>query len=726
MEASFVSRARTAINSAAAKAEKVFTDIKESDSVTHRDLDKQSPSASTPESPKDADESKDSHEAKNKRVRPRPIKTKQDWHERLRNIRIGKKGAEDFEKPDNPTMAYAIFDENLYLMGEREFSHSKDSEEGVSIEGSKAMNSDIIPSSAIVKQLAVAVEAGFNHNSMKELLVSSRGSSPIRERASLSFSAMKSLVLREKEDKLASEFGADEKVLSVINSLLNAGRTVSGLEAQMNATFLLKDIHGAPVESFVVKLSEAVGSLKTLRKMAAFWSRVVAELRRLWYEEQYIPGIPPDDIPDLNSCLLYQQLQVINCCISRKRRHSAAVESLESVTVQASSNAVGSSASDSTLPLDPCFYARTKSGELVLRLGADRECDNLTMLETGEPVYSPVLQEPPLLTEDLIKETEEFVLRTGSQIFFAAAGPKPRWKIILINDKCYVLEQDVPNCFRTCRPSRPFWFGMRKCFKDIPSLPCYSGQAANPGCILEDFVRWHSPPDWMENETSSDLDDTSDGGDLSSVKGQLSRRMQKEGNLWRELWETSKPVPAVRQSPLYDEDLAVEGILNFLEEISPSELFKQLFVAVLGSGLVIAEATLSTNSSLSSFFNECKNYIVVTCQGHTWIEKLDDICQVYETVETMVLNQDEVINITVQPEETTAAGEMRSRFKKLSLIFGGKNRSSSKTPSKDSRNIEESPGRQPFSAIFSKRPPKPTASPSDKPSSSVENEWTIV
>ncbi|KAK6132856.1 hypothetical protein DH2020_033387 [Rehmannia glutinosa] len=712
MEASFVSRARTAINSAAAKAEKVFTDIKKSDSVTHRDLDKQSPSASTPESPKDADESKDSHEAKNKRVRPRPIKTKQDWHERLRNIRIGKKGAEDFEKPDNPTMAYAIFDENLYLMGEREFSHSKlnygvpllpllrkfgifqDSEEGVSIEGSKAMNSDIIPSSAIVKQLAVAVEAGFNHNSMKELLVSSRGSSPIRERASLSFSAMKSLVLREKEDKLASEFGADEKVLSVINALLNAGtaegqftgRTVSGVEAQMNATFLLKDIHGAPVDSFVVKLSEAVGSLKTLRKMAAFWSRVVAELRRLWYEEQYIPGIPPDDIPDLNSCLLYQQLQVINCCISRKRRHSAAVESLESVTVQASSNAAGSSASDSTRPLDPCFYARTKSGEPVLRLGADRECDNLTMLETGEPVYSPVLQEPPLLTEDLIKETEEFVLRTG----------------------------------------RPFWFGMRKCFKVIPSLPCYSGQAANPGCILEDFVRWHSPPDWMENETSSDLDDTSDGGDVSSVKGQLSRRMQKEGNLWRELWETSKPVPAVRQSPLYDEDLAVEGILNFLEEISPSELFKQLFVAVLGSGLVIAEATLSTNSSLSSFFNECKNYIVITCQGHTWIEKLDDICQVYETVETMVLNQDEVINITVQPEETTAAGEMRNRFKKLSLIFGGKNRSSSKTPSKDSRNIEESPGRQPFSGIFSKRPPKPTASPSDKPSSSVENEWTIV
>ncbi|KAK4420779.1 Rab3 GTPase-activating protein catalytic subunit [Sesamum alatum] len=685
MEASFVSRARTAINSAAAKAEKVFTDIKKSDSITQRDLDKQSPSASTPESPEGADESKDYHEAKSKRVRPTPIKTKQDWHERFRNIRIGKRGPEDSRKPDNSTMAYAIFDDNLYLKGQ-EVSDNKDSEDQVIMESSKAVNTDIIPPSAIVKQLAVAIEAAVNYNSMKDLHVSSRGSSPIREKASLGISAMKSLVLREKEDKLAIEFGGDEKVLSVMNTLLNAeghfqGRTLSGLEAQINATSLLKDIHGAPVESFVVRLSEAVGCLKTLRKMASFWSRVVAELRRLWCEGLYIPGIPPDDIPDLNSCLLYQQLQVINCCISRKRRNTAAIESLESiesVTFQASPNTEDCSASDGTLPEGRCFYAKTKSGEVVLRLGADRECENLTMLETGEPIYSPVLQEPPLLTEDLIKETEEFVLRTGS----VGAG-------------CSQLLSDM------------------QAFK-----------AANPGCILEDFVRWHSPPDWMENDTGSDLDNASDGGDVS-IKGQLSTRMQKEGNLWRELWETSKPVPAVRQAPLYDEDLAVEGILDALEEISPPELFKQLFIVVLGSGLVIADATLATHSSFSSFFNECKKYIAVTCQGNIWVEKLDDICQVYETVETMLLNQDDALKITAQPEETAGGSDMKNRLKKLSLIFSGKNKSSSKAPSKDSNN-EETPATKPF-AIFSKKPPKAAAaSPSDKPSGSVENDWTIV
>lgn len=29
------------------------------------------------------------------------------------------------------------------------------------------------------------------------------------------------------------------------------------------------------------------------------------------------------------------------------------------------------------------------------------------------------------------------------------------------------------------------------------------------------------------------------------------------GNLWRELWETATPLPAIRQTPLFDEDLAV-------------------------------------------------------------------------------------------------------------------------------------------------------------------------
>lgn len=74
----------------------------------------------------------------------------------------------------------------------------------------------------------LGIRAGKKFSSMKDLLVSSRSSSPIKERAGLTLSAMKSLVLREKEDKSILELSADEEVLSLLYSLFNAGRWLYG------------------------------------------------------------------------------------------------------------------------------------------------------------------------------------------------------------------------------------------------------------------------------------------------------------------------------------------------------------------------------------------------------------------------------------------------------------------------------------------------------------------
>ncbi|KAF3669714.1 hypothetical protein FXO37_08883 [Capsicum annuum] len=51
--------------------------------------------------------------------------------------------------------------------------------------------------------------------------------------------------------------------------------------------------------------------------------------------------------------------------------------------------------------------------------------------------------------------------------------------------------------------------------------------------------------------------------------------------------------------------------------------------AKLGSGFVIAEATLSNNSNLSKLFCDCKEYVIVTCQRSSWVEKIDELCQEY-------------------------------------------------------------------------------------------------
>ena len=116
------------------------------------------------------------------------------------------------------------------------------------------------------------------------------------------------------------------------------------------------------------------------------------QLRRLWLEEQYIPGIPVDDVPELSYCLLYQQMQLMNCCLSRKKRRAIATESLESLINEVECDAEGVPSSVEKITSGSFLYAKTSTGDLVVRLGVSHQVDSLTLLETGEPVYAPLTQ----------------------------------------------------------------------------------------------------------------------------------------------------------------------------------------------------------------------------------------------------------------------------------------------------------------------------------------------
>ena len=95
-------------------------------------------------------------------------------------------------------------------------------------------------------------------------------------------------------------------------------------------------------------------------------------------------------------------------------------------------------------------------------------------------MYRPVLQEPAPLTEDQLAEQEEVLMQLGSD----QAGSEVRAKLQSAN-----------------------------LLSDMESF-----KAANPGCSLADFVRWHSPRDWEEGAG-------------------LSARMKQTGNMWTDLWE---------------------------------------------------------------------------------------------------------------------------------------------------------------------------------------------
>ncbi|PKA58125.1 hypothetical protein AXF42_Ash019829 [Apostasia shenzhenica] len=351
---SLVSRAKTALHSAAARAEKVLTDIK-ADMKNDRDGDGQA---------------------------KRELRKMEDRVSSAADCSCGTK------LEDSEALSTAVQNGNNFS------------------------NDLTIPPSSIIKQLTAAYESVKNFRSIKDLLTSVEDPLPNKDKSSLSFSVVKSLVLREKEDKSFSDFSNDDEVLSMLQFLFDlenmyTQRKIGSEPACLPKASMPKDIRGAPPESFTVRLSEVVGSFKSLHKIASFWTSVVGELRKLWYEGLPVPWMPLDANPDLDSCLLHQQLQVINCCIARKQRRNAAVESLDSVIREASLEIYDSV--DYTNNSVCMRYARLSSGDFVLRLGVDHISDNL-MLETGEPIYSPVTQEGPILTEELIKETEELVL----------------------------------------------------------------------------------------------------------------------------------------------------------------------------------------------------------------------------------------------------------------------------------------------------------------------------
>ncbi|TVU38933.1 hypothetical protein EJB05_12330, partial [Eragrostis curvula] len=550
------------------------------------------------------------------------------------------------------------------------------------------------PPASTIKQLVAAIENGKNFKSMNDMR--STGDQLLKEKGGLSLSVVKSLVRREKEERLSSEFFGDEETQSLMHSLFKLEEQFPPDGSQCNpellhSTSLSKDLHGAPPGSFIHQLAEVIGCISSVHKMAFFWQSVVLELKKLWSDWQPVPRMPLDSAPDLNCCLLHQEIQVINCCIARKKRRKAAKESLDSLLKGASMD--NSNPRSNGESPDSGMYARDRTGDYILRLGADCLCENLTLLETGEPIYSPILQEGPIMTAELIKETEELVLRTGS----LGAG-------------CSQLLSDM------------------QAFK-----------ATNPGCVLEDFIRWHSPPDWSEDCAAS----ATTVGEGSSRRGRLSDRMQtKEGNLWKELWEAAKRIPAVEQTPIYDEDLAVESIFDALEAIEPSKLFEQLLAVILSVCFVAAESVLPADNNLSKVFYDCKDYVIGVYQDDMSKEKLDEICKVYETMEAIVTHPEEALQIMDQPDEKSI--ENKNRFK-LKLNFMGKDRppiwkrggkDEKKTPPKDERKPSEEKNTI-FSnlldrkvSIFSKKnaksPEAAQAPPSSDPGPLDESEWTIL
>lgn len=264
---------------------------------------------------------------------------------------------------------------------------------------------------------------------------------------------------------------------------------------------------GAPHGSLLTELGKYVALVHQRNGgrygVAVLWNEFVLEVRWHWKNLKLLPRVEVEDgCPDMRHCMLFQKLQMINCCIQRQRGRNAAVAegdpksppgtagSKSSGGAAGAERAAGRRAGSPQSPDrdsdgDEFYLAPEDEEGAMQRLAALKEAESkgaprtdaveevkedtsssgeaqtaegvaevhpsLRLLKTKAPLNVPVTQDPGPMTEDMMLLQQEAMTSMGASEEASQARTKMQ---------SLMLRSDM------------------EAFK-----------AANPGCILADFVR---------------------------------------------------------------------------------------------------------------------------------------------------------------------------------------------------------------------------------------------
>ncbi|XP_067007890.2 rab3 GTPase-activating protein catalytic subunit [Anabrus simplex] len=387
-----------------------------------------------------------------------------------------------------------------------------------------------------------------------------------------------------------------------------------------------------PVDSLVwrlaVVMSHVMCNLGGVKEAAHLWYEFCEEMVYRWENSIIIPGVKRD-FPDHRTCLLNQKLQMLNCCIERRLNREKMASSSAPDAEESESE------SDEEEFFDCSTEAPTEGGDDTTRKrsrqkrslwnrpeGRHTRHDHLRLLKTGDHLYIPLLQQPIPKTEDQVKEDVDVMVHLGTD----AQAAELRARIMSAS-----------------------------LLSDMESF-----KAANPDAILDDFIRWYSPRDWIEE----------DGVDeFGQKKGCLSPRMQIRGNVWADVWEAAKPVPARRQKRLFDDTREAEKVLHFLKAQSPSQMARLLLPVLVHAAILrLLEERRDDLPLLANTLRHATKRAQVLTQN----ADPDQDVRLYEDLSRELLCAEEVIaqassleHKFVLSEETRQSQELRSFLSSL-------------------------------------------------------------
>lgn len=342
------------------------------------------------------------------------------------------------------------------------------------------------------------------------------------------------------------------------------------------------------------KLARLIAASETLNAAQKLWNLFLDGVEVHWEQEWIVCGVPfsAENGPDHDASLVMQKLQMMNCCVERRRREAG--------------SAFGPAQEDS------CDGQGRKSllKGMVLVGESDSSRD---LTGASNCAWEPYVQPGPLMTRDMVEEElQRMVLRAESTER---------------NDELEARRQSL-----TLR-------------SDMMAF-----KAANPTAGMADFVRWFSPADWVTQDNANDSalpekeEEWQDGKQRTTVdtqlssgsatmasanseqclapmqlekndeaavmptstvtrpsrKGRLSARMSCEGNVWEELWKEAPMLPAVRQVPLFDAAAHGSKALADLRAMPMTQVFLHLALIQGNGATVLLHTAFSRTPVLAS------------------------------------------------------------------------------------------------------------------------------
>ncbi|KAL0382756.1 UNVERIFIED_CONTAM: Rab3 GTPase-activating protein catalytic subunit [Sesamum calycinum] len=404
-----------------------------------------------------------------------------------------------------------------------------------------------------------------------------------------------------------------------------------------------RSIKGAPLESLFAQfcLHALWFGNCSIRAIAVLWIEFVREVRWCWEESQPLPRMPTNGTIDLSTCLINQKLHMLAVCIDKKRREvkgqydgtndpltSRAQEDLQVPMEFSASHGVSEGfgkkhdrknynmSSDVGLHLNSLYpIGSPKSGNLGLLEwnGSSGVAGSMMLLKARKIMHAPITQDPPLMTEDMHEERLRAAVALGDS--FSFSGQLERDILASVYGKggshlrMYEKFQNPAESLKAAH-NLPF------CNQHHPGLPFIflyqdmsAFKAANLEAVFEDFIRWHSPKDWENDDTEQTGVSQINATEVSEIKwppsGRLSERMSDFGNSWRKIWNEALPLPASQQKPLLDPNR--EGEKFGLSDHFPTKMWPKF-------DLLVAHSTISDSDVIEDLRRLCTTF------GH--IEKL--------------------------------------------------------------------------------------------------------